>query len=120
MAKTLESWKEAPYSFKTIGRRREGLHPKQVIILHILSKTKMLSKDELCKRAKVHPTTQWAIFVGSTNKERRKAREEESGFPTLITLGFVEHREIKVEDIAEIVYQITSEGREALERALLE
>lgn len=125
MAKILRTYNANDFSRGRGGRRarreKEGLRDKQVDFLHVLAKAKgPLSRDTLCQRAKAHPTNVTLNALGSNNPEVRAAREKQIGYPSLITLGYVEVEEITIEDKKETVYRITDEGREAYERHFME
>ena len=106
----------------TGGRKKKaGLNKPQVRILGALAKAKApFNKGMISEKAAVDPA--WVgPNVGLVDPERRAEREKIDGRPSLITLGYVKHKMVPLDnDRVDNVYEITASGRKALEKALKE
>lgn len=98
---------------------REGqpirLRNKQVTFLRVLSQARgPLPRLTLCERAKAHPTQVAFNALGAVGLKERASRESKTGYPSLLTLGFVSIEQLVVEGKRETLWSITPAGRQYL------
>lgn len=92
------------------------LRKPQIRVLKALARARApLSRAMLCERAEVDSA--WiGDHVGKTDAVARTAREQLTGYPGLLTLGYCEVRETDLYgdgSVVETSYVITAAGREA-------
>ena len=96
------------------------LRPRQVQLLIALTKvTGSLNRVALVEMTGVDIIWMQEKYIGAISPEARARCEPKHGYPSLITLGYVEGEYIDLEDnYSEFVYSITDKGRKALETHL--
>jgi hypothetical protein len=113
--------REAPAEAPKAPRpKKEGLRSPQVRLLQALSLAgKALSRKEMAIKAKVDVSS-CVEHLGSMDDEKRK-KNDEKHWPSLITLKHVKWKAVKEEDgTEEIKFEITADGKKALNTALKE
>lgn len=104
--------------------KKDGMRAGQIRILQALSKNRSLTRVAVAEAAGKTTTGMAFNHIGPTNPAKRPETETRTGYPCLLTLGFVQVVENKVEKradgswILERAYCITPAGRKALAAAL--
>jgi hypothetical protein len=95
-------------------QRKSGLRVAQLRILKLLCETKgLLTKQKIAEKLD-EPSTAWmSAPLGLFNEELRGGREEREGYPSLLTLGYVECIILDIDGLTERTYQVTDAGRRA-------
>jgi hypothetical protein len=98
-------------------RRKKGLLPGQVRILEALDGRGLMTRSEVSELARV--SVGWlSDYLGRVDPAARPDAEARAGYPSLLTLGYVEQIVLDdEEDLWERVYRITKTGERALTRA---
>jgi hypothetical protein len=112
--------------------KKEGLRKPQIRILAVLAKSDgWLSHPSLCQLSKADPTSIktresglggiWGSsdYLGYATPEARAKREATTGYPSLLTLRYIEGKVLDVEGKTERCYRITAAGKKALSAAQL-
>ena len=109
---------EAQGTPKRSRSKKVGLRSGQVRILRVLARIKNpIRRRHLAKSAKC--TLGWTCnHVGPTDPSIRARTEARTGYPSLLTLGYVKVRKLRETDkITVDCYEITTKGREAFQKA---
>lgn len=99
------------------GSRSGELRKPMVRILACLAKARSpMARKEISEKAPCDLPF-LTNYLGNYDSEQRAANEEKRGFKSLLTLGYVKQEQHDVDGRDVMMYEITANGRKALERA---
>ncbi len=94
--------------------RVSGLRPNQLLVLRVLLAAKgPLNRTKITTRANISGTYMNRA-LGLDDPEKRPAFEncKEVGYPSLLTLGFIDRHELDINGTIEIAYTLSDKGLE--------
>ena len=90
------------------------LRKPQLRILVYLANHRLVTRKQIAQHASVD-YAYLTEYLGRTKPDSRGTTESRSGFPSLLTLGFVEMEQHEVNNRMTVLYSISKEGRKHLE-----
>jgi hypothetical protein len=110
--KTEKKGTEKAQGEKTEKGKKSGLRPAQVKVLELLKKGDALTRTQMYSALE---TSAGLNGVLGYNDPERRARADQEGYPSLLTLGYIRIKEAEVDGRKTNVYEITPKGKAALE-----
>lgn len=124
MSETTTATTEATTATKAAKKKSAKSSPKapsngrlrksQLRVLESLVKGGVHTKAKIMTKVFNGNSINLAPIVGSPDPQDRAAREKKTGYPSLITLGYVKPHKLNIDGVTEVSYEITDKGKAAV------